>query len=147
MSNKKRNYKPFFAIAKALGLNAENRKDIAYDFSEGRTTSLKELTDKEYSAVLKSLKKRQSALPSTTKGDKQRKKIIALCRDMGMEKYDTVKQKMVADMPKIYKLIVDKGYLKPKKLNDYTANELPKLVTQVQNIQLSYLEKQRNGSN
>lgn len=53
MTRKKRNYARFYALAKARGLDLENHKeDIIFSYTEGRTSSLREMTDAEYYEML-----------------------------------------------------------------------------------------------
>jgi hypothetical protein len=59
--------------------------------------------------------------------DKMRKKIISLLRSIGFEKDRR------ADMPRILEYVQKVGY-GHKPLNDYKHNELPKLVTQMEQI-------------
>lgn len=48
-------YVDFFRYASALGLTDENRADMVYEHTNGRTSSLKELTDEELRAITHSL--------------------------------------------------------------------------------------------
>ena len=49
MGTKKRNYSRFYAVCKAKGVDLEQYKDdLISEFTHGRTTSLKEMTDAEY---------------------------------------------------------------------------------------------------
>jgi len=64
--------------------------------------------------------------------DLMRKKIISCCREMGWHKSGK------ADMLRIEAWVMKFGYMH-KKLNDYTVQELPQLVTQAENMKRSYL--------
>lgn len=64
--------------------------------------------------------------------DVQRKKIISMARSIGWTKASQRDEsKQVADMQRIYGWVLKYGYLH-KGMNEYTAKELPKLVTQFQ---------------
>ena len=74
--------------------------------------------------------------------DKMRKKIISMMRECGYEKFSHQRGGMVADMPRIYALVENKGYLK-KPLNEYSHNELPKLVSQMESIYISIIKSNK----
>jgi hypothetical protein len=65
--------------------------------------------------------------------NEQRRKIISLLRGIGFYYFCEIKQRTVADMPRIHKYVEEVGYLH-KNMNTYTSAELPKLVTQVEII-------------
>lgn len=65
--------------------------------------------------------------------NEQRRKIISLLRGIGFSYFCEIKQRTVADMPRIHKYVAEIGYLH-KNMNAYTSAELPKLVTQVEII-------------
>ncbi len=49
MSKRKRNYSRFYALAKEKGIDLEQHKEtLVSQFTDGRTTSLREMTDAEY---------------------------------------------------------------------------------------------------
>lgn len=71
-------YAQFFAICKVHGLEY---KDVVYEYTEGRTDSLRSLSELEYTIMMKRLIDlnepfRKGFVPKP--GDKQRKKMIAL---------------------------------------------------------------------
>lgn len=81
-----RNYAQLFAICKAQGFDY---KDKVAEFTNGRTDSLKALTDAEYREMMLQLNKHNAHLRQTKTfeikpGDKQRKKMIALAKNMGI---------------------------------------------------------------
>ncbi len=80
-----RNYAQLFAICKAQGFDY---KDKVAEITNGRTDSLKALTDAEYREMMLQLNKHNAHLRQTKNfeikpGDKQRKKMIALAKNMG----------------------------------------------------------------
>lgn len=132
------NYAQYFAIEKKLknqGFDFE-RAELIGQFTEGKKSSLKELSSWEYQEFLKMLNLRFSSAPKVSQTDEamqiQRRKIIALFRKMGYEK------DFKADMPRIYSWVIKYGYLH-KSMNQYTADELPKLVTQAESAYKSYI--------
>jgi hypothetical protein len=68
-----------------------------------------------------------------------RKKIIALAHQMGWSKIHPGSGNKIADMQRIDEWCNKYGYLH-KRLNQYTIEELPKLVTQYQNLYNSFLK-------
>jgi hypothetical protein len=135
----------------------ENRKDIIKEFI-GVDSGLTGLKDSELRELLRHLRtlQPQSIAPKSVQesspinsdehaADVMRKKIISMLRELGYEVYDTFKGRKVADMEKIYAFVLDKGY-KKKGLNQYTYDELPKLVTQISNIYLSTIKKKRKNA-
>lgn len=133
------NYAQYFAIEKKLknqGFDFE-RAELIGQFTEGKKSSLKELSHWEYQDFLKMLNLRFSSAPNIAHTDEakqvQRRKIIALFRKMGYEK------DFKADMPRIYSWVIKYGYLH-KSMNQYTADELPKLVTQAESAYKSYIK-------
>ncbi|WP_338764084.1 hypothetical protein WAF17_21015 [Bernardetia sp. ABR2-2B] len=132
----------FHALLNELGL-MQHKKDLVSEFSEGKATSSKQLTMEQMKLAIEHLEgmKEQSVATKPkrdTSLDRQRKKIIAFCREMDMEV--EVRGEMVADMHNIYKFILKIGYLK-KDLNDYNSEEMPKLVTQIKIVRDNVVPK------
>ena len=69
-----------------------------------------------------------------------RKKIIALAHQMGWSAQHPESGNKIADMPRINAWCVKYGYLH-KELNAYSLEELPKLVTQYQNLYNTFLKE------
>lgn len=76
-----RNYPQFFAICRAHGIEKE---EIVNQVSEGRTSSLRALTDKEWNQMMYELTANQVLQKawSPKPGDIQRKKMISIARQM-----------------------------------------------------------------
>jgi hypothetical protein len=140
------NYTQYFAIEKRLkstGFDFD-RSDLVSQFTSGRKSGLKLLTESEYHGFIQWLNMRfgttQIGARASGKSfqseqlQKQRRKIIALFRKMGYEKDDK------ADMQRIYEWVLKSGYLK-KSLNQYSASEIPKLVYQAEQFYKSYIER------
>lgn len=117
----KRNYADFFAICKRHGWNY---KDKVAEFTKDRTESLSSLSDSEYRELLLRAK-RFSPVPDNWKppdGDAQRKKIIAIARDM---RWDIRGQDVL--MQRIDEWLLKHGKYK-KPLNKLSVDELNKVV-------------------
>ncbi|MBD3748529.1 MAG: hypothetical protein IE931_03440 [Sphingobacteriales bacterium] len=74
-----RNYAPIFAACKSIGLEYQ---EAVYEFTKGRTQSLRALSDGEVKHLQLELNARQQSNWKPKPGDKQRKKMIGLARSM-----------------------------------------------------------------
>lgn len=101
------------------------KKDLVLEYSNGRCESSKQLTEAEAGMLIDHLK-------SVDPSDKERKKIISICYQIGMIYGDSVEDKKM-NQAKVYAFIQKIGYLK-KPLNSYSRSELPKLVYQVEQV-------------
>ncbi len=141
----------FYALLSQAGLAQEEKYSLVLGISNQRTSSLKELTPEELANLETHLQSKlpQSQQPKgwrTKKEGKQevanqealqtmRKKVIALLAyGLGWTVYDKQKNKMVADMKKIYGWVQHYGKHNPKKLNEYNQSELAALVSQVEQM-------------
>ena len=110
---------------------------MVYQYTEGRTKSLKEMSDQEFGRMMRELNGKSKPMPATeTKPNPEqesmntmRMKIFSLCRQMGYI-YGFSEAEKNMNQAVVYALVERNGYLKPKKLNSYTAQELVKLVSQ-----------------
>jgi hypothetical protein len=103
----------------------QHKKELVYQFSNERTTSSGELTYQECQSLIDFLKGQKTDNPA----DRMRKKIIAL-----------MKHDLKWTIKEIDEFCKTKGYLK-KGFNDYTKQELPKLVSQFENIHKQKIAK------
>jgi hypothetical protein len=126
-----------------------NKGLLVGSFTNGRSESSKDMNDYEAIGLithLKGLKSKQDASLRKVEHDRanaMRKKIIALAHQMGWRK-EIVNNKLLiinykVDMKHINEWCVKYGYLH-KGLNSYTVGELPKLVTQFDNLYKSFLK-------
>lgn len=141
--------KRLHALLNKAGLMDE-KADLVKQYSACRETSSTKLEYREANSLIKHLEdltlqmgmrspediKRQTA-------DTMRKKIISMLREVGFETTEGSRKK--ADMKAIYSLIIKIGYLKPKSLNQYDNNELPKLVSQIESYYQKELKRINNG--
>lgn len=119
-------YKELFAICKRLGLDY---KEEVHNFTNGRTDSLRALTDGEYLHLCISLNKAAPGNWKPKPGDKIRKKMIALAKQMQWN--DPIVTLNAWCLKQKYK----------KRLNDLNAEELGVLVTILEkNVFGSYLK-------
>ncbi len=71
----KRNYPQILAVIARIG---REKDEFVYEFTNGKTTSLRELSDREYNDLWALLKPFNTVPP----GDKMRKKMISIARQM-----------------------------------------------------------------
>jgi hypothetical protein len=116
-------------------LNKQGLKDekdnIVSGFTAGRTTSSRAMHYDEAAALIGHLKQLD---PEQASSDKMRNKILSQAHEMGWRIQGTDR----IDMDHVNNWMLSKSYLK-KKLDDYKHNELPKLVSQFEEVYKSYL--------
>lgn len=117
----KRSYTQFYALTKGLQLSKE---EIILGFTEGRTASLRALSDFEYLELLRSLVKTAPKRSFTPKpGDRQRKKMISIAYEM---KWHIPPAPLEGGRPYLMRRL-NNWCLKQryrKMLNDHTPDEL-----------------------
>lgn len=128
------NRKRLFAVLATIGMREEeDRHQLVYSFTKGRTRSTSDLSDYEAEQLINELesKKYQGA-------NKMRRKIISMAYEMKWGAPYTEESRKEA-VRSIDAWCMKSGYIK-KPLNDFTYDELPKLVTQFQEVYKSYLK-------
>lgn len=113
------------------GLMAQ-KKSLVAGVSNGRTESTKELTMDEAIALINYLKQQNT---DDLKADQMRKKILSMAHRLRWEKEDGS-----VDVDAVNTWCMNKSYAK-KPLNEYTYKELPKLVTQFQQVYSSLIKQ------
>lgn len=107
-----------------------DKDELVYGASSGRTTSLRQLTMIEAKGLL-------SILLESDPANNMRKKIYSMAHEMRWVKSSDPGK---VDKQKLDAIVLKYGYLH-KKLMSYSYEELPKLVTQVENMLKSYLKE------
>jgi hypothetical protein len=126
-----------------LGLaNLRDQKDdIIMNFTGGRTDSVSKMDTAEAAALIAHLKSADKTESSSTK---MRNKILSMAHEMNwthiVKTTPGTPFKSKVDMEHVDNWCKAKGYLH-KPLDDYTYNELPKLVSQFEEVYKSYLNK------
>lgn len=121
------------AIMSAKGISNEDKEAICMSVSQGATSSLRSLTDTQAISIIRQLNGQPDTPPKPGKGQAMRRKIIALCHEMGWKNTDGT-----INMTRVDAYCTQRGYLK-KALNHYTTRELPKLVTQFERLHASFI--------
>lgn len=127
-------------ICQTKKISKDVKANIVSGFTNGRTETSTELTPAEATEVIRHLKEAY--------GDGDTKSMAAMigklfyyCHEMNWTKLNP-KGKIVADGKKLDEWMVEYSYLK-KKMNAYTYQQLPKLVSQFSEVYKSHLKKQQ----
>lgn len=120
-----------WAKARGFAVEAGEKAAIVLEFSGGRAESTTCLTPVEAEALITALRLRAA---QRDPADVMRKKIIHYAHEM---KWELPNGK--ADIARIDGWCRSYGYLK-KPLNEYTARELPRLVSQMEAVHVSFLK-------
>jgi hypothetical protein len=134
-------HKQLFKLLNDTGLTNQ-RQCIVAAFTGGRSESSSELDEKEIREVISYLENYNtgtlSKLEDFIKGDRMRKRVLSLCHQYGWTKYDPVKHGNSVDFVALNAWMLKYSYLH-KLLNKYTYNELPQLITQLEQVVNNYL--------
>ena len=128
-------------LIRKLNIDKEVKEELVYEYSEGRTSSSTGLKIYEADKLIEHLKKLEreldlktqankvSGLPSyDTPENKQRRKIFAICHEM---RWTYTEGKV--DKKRLNEWMLKYSYLH-KPLNKYELLELPKLITQFEEL-------------
>lgn len=124
------------ALLTATG-NVPNKSDLVLSFTQGRSESRKDLSFEEARQFINWLQKQPKPEDAA---NKMRRKIISMAHEMQWYGPRTPEGGNKVDMQRLNGWC-EKYSLMKKKLNDYTYNELPALVTQFTEVYKDYLHK------
>jgi hypothetical protein len=119
------------------------KKEMVESYSNGRTSSSKELTMAEARDLLSTLYG-QSESPAKNDKAPMIKKLFSMCHEIGwitkkMVISENGDMEQINDNTRVYDWVKNYGYLK-KELRNYTYNELPKLISVFEeNIYVPYI--------
>jgi len=122
----------------------KQKSNLVLSFTKGRTEHSSEMTEGEAGELIKYLQgiERQAKASHAQRADDMRKKIISMAHEIGWEIPGTNK----IDIQRIDRWAQKYGYLH-KSFNSYTYQELPKLVSQFEQLYYSNLKTiKRNGT-
>jgi hypothetical protein len=125
--------KAIYALLSKLGLR-DDKESIVRAFSGGKHSSLSKLKDGEAAALIGHLKSMVN--PHDASDTKMKNKIIGMAHEMNW----TIEGTGKVDMDHLNNWCVKSGYLH-KPLDAYRHNELPKLVSQFEEVYKSYLKQ------
>ncbi len=131
--------KRLWSLSNSLHLDAEGLKEYVLKYSHNRTASSKALTIPECQALineLDALKKSLTNAPISNNDASQRmrRKIMSICHEMNWTEAGKL------DWKRINGFMLNSSYLK-KAINAYTSQELPKLVSQFEQLLKSHYAK------
>lgn len=132
LRTKDQNKQLYSALAK-LSIDKERKEELVYRFTQGREISSSAMTVCECHSLIDHLN--SFIKIGDKKNDVQRKKILSICHEMNWRT-----EAGQIDWKHLNEYLLKYGYLH-KLLNNYTEKELPKLVTQFENLLKSYYEK------
>ncbi|MEI6683449.1 MAG: hypothetical protein WCO44_12505 [Bacteroidota bacterium] len=123
------------------------RHDLVRSFTDGRTENSSELSDLEADELIRHLetliKKPHGPTLSGVdyQGQQQRRRILSLCYNIGWVICNEASKKHQVDFTRLNSWMLKYGYMH-KPLNNYSYQELPRLVTQFENMATSVLMSQ-----
>ncbi len=119
-----------------LKVDQDTKRDLIYRLTLGRTESAKELSQSEGNRLISELNRMMYNDSSQT----MRRKIFSICHELGWHIPGT----MTVDQQRLHAWLMKYGY-HHKPLMQYTASELPMLVTQFEEmLKKSYHEKNQS---
>lgn len=114
------------------GLDELDKVEIVFEYTNGRTTSLKEMNQRETTKLVNTLNERLN--PVKAKKDKQVGKILSMAHEMHWELPDGK-----VDMKRLDAFFLTRTPQK-KKFREFTDAELPGLVTLFEKVYISFLK-------
>lgn len=120
----------FHKLVSLLGIDAETKRALVYEVSEGIQTSSKLLTEFEMQRLINRLQDIYNSMNAAQlkAAEKMRRKIFAIFHELEWEK-----QNGSLDYARIDTWLMKSGYLH-KHIDAYMAPELPQLVSQVEQM-------------
>jgi hypothetical protein len=119
------NYARIFSILAQLGMEDEDqRRNIIYNFTKGRTSSLKDLSYKEYMDLCKSLEPHSKEIAARLEQKRWRSNCLHLLQKIGVDTADWDSINAYCLSPKIAN----------KKFRDISCDELITLYKKLQSI-------------
>jgi hypothetical protein len=116
----------------------DDKADLVYEATKGRTTSSALLSEGECKHLIEWLntKKTQARINQDDVSNTMRRKILSICHEMQWHDAETNE----IDWGGLNNWLLKYGYLH-KLLHEYTAQELPKLITQFEELLRHYYQK------
>jgi len=127
------------ALLAQANLTAQ-KANLIHGTTNGRTEKSSELSNFEANELIRYLRTKLPQLSTNgldAKADKMRKKILSLAWQMNWT-YTNTKRAIVCDIKRVDTWCEKYGYLH-KPLNEYTYQELPRLLTQFEAVYNSYI--------
>ncbi len=141
------NTKQFFALLNQMNAGGTNRtkEDLVSEQTNGRTTSLRDLTPIEGIALINSMK---SICNSTSSANRQAISNSSKAFDHEAQVKDRMRKKIIACFRSIGRTVNDAKQWAEKQgkkpFNDYSIKELSSIVTAAQRVKLSHINSVSN---
>lgn len=135
--------KALYTLFASLGIDSDTKQELIYEYSGGRTSKSSELYQMEAHKLIGDLaEKANPTKPQTTKltqeeleakypGHKMRRKVISIARELGWFERNSGK----FEIGLLNSFLVKYGF-GHKTLNEYNYEELPRLISQMEKIQV-----------
>jgi hypothetical protein len=120
-------------IISKRGISKDAKEAIMLGFTAGRSASSKDLRYAEASELIKHL---EAGDPNREAAEKMRGKILYYAHEMGWHTFKN--GRFVADVKRIDEWCLKYGYMK-RKLDGYSYQELPRLVSQFEAVYKHYI--------
>lgn len=123
-----------WVLIKKLRLPNDVKEDLVFQYTQGRSRSTRELTASECASMTAHLRRLESDMMRNSPANRMRRKILSICHEINWRKDGKI------DWKHLNEWLTKYGYLH-KRLNQYTEQELPKLVTQFERLLADYYAK------
>lgn len=129
-----------YALLSRLRVDKETQDGLVFEYTKGRSKSSKDMTIPECQALINNLQHMVNQIstntpppvrPTNDASNKMRRKILSICHEMRW----TINGHL--DWKRINDFLIKSGYLHIP-LNAYKQEELPKLVTQFEQLLKTY---------
>jgi methyl coenzyme M reductase subunit D len=134
----------FHGLIGKLGFDAEQKEELVYSYTLGRTVESKMMYYIEMQQLINALTSRVKSVDNKVKVtvdacDKMRKKILSLCYEMQWTIFDTSKKRTVVDYVRLNEFLLKSGTVK-KLLNELDYDELQQVVSQFELMNLKRIQ-------
>jgi len=132
------------SLISKLGIDAEQKEELVYNFTLGRTAESKMMYSIEMQQLINALNNRMQSrekkvVHTSDACDKMRKKILSICYEMQWTVFNTSKNRNVIDYVRLNEFLLKSGAVK-KILNDLKYEELQLVVSQFELMNLKRIQ-------
>lgn len=124
----------FTVLPEEFKQNKEMREGFIADFTDGRTTSTKELTEKEADSLISVLKGDYTHFAKFDRNNSKHRAILNICYDLDWTIFNERLNRNVADLRILGSFIAGKKSPVRKPLLEMTSQECSKLITALEGI-------------
>lgn len=131
----------FGVLPEELKKDKKMRQGFIFDFTDGRTTSTRELTSNEADSLIAALKGKYSHFGKFDKNNSQHLAVLNICYELNWTVFNKRLNRNTADLEILGTFIVGKKSPVRKPLLEMTARECSKLITALEGILKSNYKK------